>query len=85
MPPQIRAPRSRLTTERSRFGGNVTSASTSIVSAVPAGEVIARLEVFGISIPWAAMIGTTNIEVRLPGIPPMQCLSATRSPSQCKR
>lgn len=54
-----------------------TLASTSIVSAVPAGEVIARDEVFGIGRPWAETIGTTIIEVRLPGMPPMQCLSTT--------
>ena len=48
-----------------------------MVSAVPAGEVIAREEVFGIIKPCAATIGTTIIEVRLPGMPPMQCLSTT--------
>jgi len=48
-----------------------------MVSAVPAGEVIARDDVFGIVSPCAATIGTTIIEVRLPGIPPMQCLSTT--------
>ena len=49
-----------------------------MVSAVPAGEVIARDDVLGQSIPCAATIGTTSIEVRLPGRPPMQCLSTTR-------
>ena len=48
-----------------------------MVSAVPAGEVMAREEVFGIISPCAATIGTTIIEVRLPGMPPMQCLSTT--------
>ena len=48
-----------------------------MVSAVPAGEVIAREEVLGIVSPCAATIGTTIIEVRLPGMPPMQCLSTT--------
>ena len=59
-----------------------TRASTSIVSAVPAGEVMAREEVFGIGRPWAATIGTTTIEVRLPGMPPMQCLSTTTGVGQ---
>ena len=48
-----------------------------MVSAVPAGEVIARDEVLGMVSPCAATIGTTIIEVRLPGMPPMQCLSTT--------
>ena len=48
-----------------------------MVSAVPAGEVIAREDVLGIVRPCAATIGTTIIDVRLPGIPPMQCLSTT--------
>ena len=53
-----------------------------MVSAVPAGEVMARDEVFGIVSPCAATIGTTIIEVRLPGMPPMQCLSTTTGVSQ---
>ena len=53
-----------------------------MVSAVPAGEVIAREEVFGIGSPCAATIGTTIMEVRLPGMPPMQCLSTTTGLSQ---
>ena len=61
-----------------------TRASTSMVSAVPAGEVMARDEVFGIVRPCAATIGTTIIEVRLPGMPPMQCLSTTIGASQCQ-
>ncbi|MEY9353296.1 hypothetical protein ABIG05_007735 [Bradyrhizobium japonicum] len=48
-----------------------------MVSAVPAGDVIARDDVFGIVSPCAATIGTTIIDVRLPGMPPMQCLSTT--------
>ncbi len=48
-----------------------------MVSAVPAGEVMARDEVFGMVRPWAATMGTMTIEVRLPGMPPMQCLSTT--------
>ena len=53
-----------------------------MVSAVPAGEVMARDEVFGIVSPCAATIGTTIIEVRFPGMPPMQCLSTTTGMSQ---
>jgi len=45
------------------------------VSAVPAGLVIERELVLGIMYPAAAIIGTTIRVVRLPGIPPMQCLS----------
>ena len=56
-----------------------------MVSAVPAGEVMARLEVLGISMPWAATMGTTSMLVRFPGMPPMQCLSATRGSSQSSR
>ena len=52
------------------------------MSAVPAGEVMARDDVLGILRPCAATIGTTIIEVRLPGMPPMQCLSTIMSPSQ---
>ena len=44
---------------------------------MPAGEVIARLDVLGINMPWAATIGITIMVVRLPGIPPIQCLSTT--------
>ena len=47
-----------------------------MVSAVPAGLVIARDDVFGTMTPSAATIGTTTIVVRWPGTPPMQCLSA---------
>lgn len=56
-----------------------------MVSAVPAGEVMARLEVLGISMPCAATIGTSSILVRLPGIPPIQCLSATSGSPQSSR
>ena len=55
-----------------------------MVSAVPAGDVMAREDVFGMVRPCAATIGTTIIEVRLPGIPPMQCLSTTIGLSQVK-
>ncbi len=56
-----------------------------MVSAVPAGEVMAREEVLGMSMPWAATMGTTSMEVRLPGMPPMQCLSATSGSCQSRR
>ena len=64
---------------------NSTGARVSIVSAVPAGEVMAREDVLGISKPQAATIGTTSSVVRLPGKPPMQCLSATTGASHCRR
>jgi hypothetical protein len=52
-----------------------------MVSAVPAGEVMARELVFGHNMPCAVTMGTTSIEVRLPGMPPMQCLSTTGPPT----
>ena len=76
-PPHARQPRCSRTISWSRPSGKSTSQRTSMVSAVPAGEVIARLEVLGTNMPCAARIGTNSIDVRLPGIPPIQCLSAT--------
>ena len=38
-----------------------------MVSAVPAGDVMARDDVLGHSMPCAATMGTTSMEVRLPG------------------
>src|SRR3569832_2887280 len=70
---------------RMRSADRSTLASTSIVSAVPAGEVIARDDVLGMVRPYAATIGTTIIDVRLPGTPPMQCLSTTSGTSQSSR
>ena len=76
-PPQTRQPWQAATISFICSTPTSTRASTSMVSAVPAGEVIAREEVFGMVSPCAATIGTTIIEVRLPGMPPMQCLSTT--------
>ena len=56
-----------------------------MVSAVPAGEVIAREEVLGITRPLAAAIATTIGEVRLPGRPPTQCLSTTTGEGHDRR
>lgn len=56
-----------------------------MVSAVPAGEVMAREEVRGISSPAAATMGTTISVVRFPGTPPTQCLSMTGLRPQSKR
>lgn len=53
-----------------------TTVNVSITSAVPAGQVIARDHVFGNVSPAAAAMATTMGVVRLPGNPPMQCLSA---------
>ncbi len=47
-----------------------TGANTSILSAVPDGDVIARVLVFGIVKPVAATIGTITRETLLPGTPP---------------
>ena len=76
-PPQTKQPRQAATTSLISSTLRSTRASTSMVSAVPAGEVIARDEVLGMVRPCAATIGTTIIEVRFPGMPPMQCLSTT--------
>ena len=56
-----------------------------MVSAVPAGEVIARDDVLGITSPLAAAIATTSGVVRLPGRPPTQCLSTTFCEDQVSR
>ena len=46
---------------------------------------MAREEVFGMRNPCAATIATTSGEVRLPGMPPMECLSTTIGLSQTSR
>src|SRR5690606_19017244 len=74
-PPQTRHPKCVFTMSFIVLRLTSTFARTSIVSAVPAGDVIARDEVFGIRTPQAATMGTTIMDVRLPGIPPAQCLS----------
>lgn len=56
-----------------------------MVSAVPAGEVMARDDVFGIVNPRAAMMGTMIGVVRFPGSPPTECLSSTISAFQDSR
>ena len=56
-----------------------TGAMVSIASAVPAGDVIARDDVFGMVSPSAATIATMIGVVRLPGRPPTECLSTTTS------
>ena len=53
-----------------------TGAMVPIVSAVPAGEVIARDDVLGITSPQADTIETTMGVVRFPGRPPMETLKA---------
>jgi hypothetical protein len=84
-PPQAMQPPSRSTTRRSAGRSSVTGAQVSIVSAVPAGEVMAREEVFGMVRPKAVTIGTTTSVVRLPGSPPTECLSTMGAPSQVRR
>jgi len=49
---------------------NITGARTSMESAVPEGEVIALVDVFGIIKPAAAIIGTIIKETLFPGTPP---------------
>ena len=55
------------------------------MSAVPAGEVMAREEVLGMVSPQAAAMATTMGVVRLPGSPPTLCLSATTGTLQLRR
>ena len=55
--------------------GEVVGEDISIVSAVPAGDVMLLGDVFGIVKPAAAIIGTMIIVVLFPGTPPEQCLS----------
>ena len=52
-----------------------TGARASILSAVPAGEVMALEEDLGMVYPAAATIGTRRRVVLSPGTPPMLCLS----------
>ena len=47
------------------------------MSAVPAGDVIARDDVFGMVRPNAVTMATMIGVVRLPGSPPTECLSTT--------
>ena len=84
-PPQAMQPPSRSTTLRIAETSRSTGASTSIVSAVPAGEVIARDDVLGMIRPSAAMIETMIGVVRLPGNPPTLCLSTMTVPGHCNR
>src|SRR5581483_2721612 len=81
-PPHAMQPPSLHTTLRISSSDKFTLVNTSIASAVPAGEVIARDDVLGIEIPRDAITGTTIMVVRLPGKPPTQCLSATISKPQ---
>ena len=69
----------------SSAGVRSTFAITSIASAVPAAEVIAREDVLGIIKPCAATIGITTIVTRLPGSPPRECLSTTMGRPQSIR
>jgi len=62
------------------FIGISTFDIVSITSAVPDAEVIAREDVFGRVNPTAAQIAMTIGVVRLPAIPPIQCLSARYLP-----
>ena len=71
----------RPTTLRIAGRSRSTGAIVSMVSAVPAGDVIARDEVFGIVSPCAATIETTIGVVRFPGRPPIECLSRIGRPA----
>src|SRR5680860_211333 len=58
---------------------------TSMVSAVPAGDVMAREEVLGMVNPKAVTMDTMMGVVLFPGSPPIQCLSTTNFFSQLMR
>src|SRR3989338_6644714 len=75
-PPQARQAFVLFTISLSFCIGKSIFAIDSITSAVPAAEVIARDEVFGIVIPKAAQIDTTMGVVLFPATPPIECLSA---------
>ena len=84
-PFQAMQPPAASTVRRISSGARSTRASTSIASAVPAAEVIAREEVLGIVSPAAAAIGTTTMLTLVPGMPPRECLSATTGAAQRRR
>ena len=84
-PPQTKQPPSRWTTRRICSKSSATGVIVSITSAVPAGEVMALDDVFGIVSPAAVMIDTTIGVVRFPGNPPTQCLSAIGACPQSSR
>ena len=81
-PFQAMQPRAPATTRRTSSTERSTRAIVSIASAVPAADVMAREDVFGITSPCAATIGTTIMVMRLPGMPPIECLSTTIGSSQ---
>ncbi len=74
-PPQTIQPFVLSTTSRISSTVKSTGHNVSTLSAVPAGEVTALEEVFGMINPAAAMIGATKIVVLSPGTPPILCLS----------
>ena len=74
-PPQTKHPPVFATTPLISSILRFTGQRVSTLSAVPAGEVIAREEVLGIVYPAAATMGTTSMDVLSPGIPPTLCLS----------
>ena len=74
-PPHTRHPLVFVTTVFISSMDRLTGQSVSTRSAVPAGEVIALEDVFGIVYPAAATMGTTSIDVLSPGMPPTLCLS----------
>ena len=84
-PPQAMQPFSRSITVRIALSSRFTGARTSIVSAVPAGDVMAREEVLGMTRPKAAQIATMMGVERLPGKPPTECLSAMMAWPQARR
>ncbi|OIQ75604.1 hypothetical protein GALL_427260 [mine drainage metagenome] len=84
-PPQTMQPPSASTTRRMSSRPRSTRVMVSTVSAVPAGEVMARELVLGITRPSAVAMDTTIGVVRLPGNPPMQCLSTTTACGQLMR
>ena len=76
-PPQMMKPPTSSMILLSFRNGIWTGASTSMVSAVPDGDVMALLLVFGTIQPAATRMGTMTMVERFPGTPPMECRSTT--------
>ncbi len=74
-PPHTIQPLVLLTTSFISDISKSTGMIVSALSAVPAAEVIALEDVFGMFSPEAATIGTTSKVVLSPGTPPILCLS----------
>ena len=71
-PPHASVPPTFSATVLSLWASIFTSAKTSMISAVPAAELIALDDVLGMMSPAAATMGTTIRVILLPGHPPTE-------------